>query len=247
MTTFTCGAIKSPYNPDDLIAEHIYPSARDLNLPDKLDLRSNLQGVRDQGSQGTCVAQSIACMKEWQEKTQVNLSEYMSPQFVYNNRSNYPSPGMYCSNAMKILNTLGCCTEYNYHYGTTEPIPKPAMDEALRYKVKSYAQITTLVGVQTALYKNGPCIVAFPAYNYGPQFWVKGANDKLIGGHCVTIVGYDKEKFIIRNSWGTKWNDGGYTYYPYSQFGSHWEIWTSIDDESPKPDPHPAECKCIII
>ena len=55
----------------------------------------------------------------------------------------------------------------------------------------------------------------------------------LLGGHCVTIVGYNKKEFIIRNSWGTGWNNGGYTTYPYNQFGVHWEIWTSIDDESP--------------
>jgi len=100
MTAYVCGALKSPYNPKVLIAEHIYPAARDLNLPEKIDLRTNLLGVRDQGSQGSCVAQSIACMKEWQEKTQVNLSEYMSPQFVYNNRTNYPDSGMYGSDAM---------------------------------------------------------------------------------------------------------------------------------------------------
>ncbi|ARF11711.1 papain family cysteine protease [Klosneuvirus KNV1] len=250
MTAYVCGALKSPYSPDDLVAEHIYPSARDLNLPEKLDLRSNLLGVRDQGSQGTCVAQSTACMKEWQEKTQVNLSEYLSPQFIYNNRSNYPVAGMYGRNAMDIINKLGCCTEYVYHYDTIEPkdkIPKVAIDEASRYKVNSYAQVSTITGVQTALYKNGPCIIIFPVYNYGSQFWVKGDKDVFIGGHCVTVVGYDKTGFILRNSWGIKWNDGGYTTYPYSQFGMHWEIWTSIDADSPKPDLHPVECKCEIL
>lgn len=250
MTTFTFGALKSPYSSDDLIAEHIYPSTRDLNLPEKLDLRTNLLGVRDQGSQGTCVAESVACMKEWQEKIQVNLNEYMSPQFIYNNRSSYPQAGMYCRDAMDIISTIGCCTEYNYNYGIIEPkanIPKVAIDEASRYKVKSYAQVTTISGVQTALYKNGPCIIAFPAYNHNAQFWIKGSKDIFLGGHCVTIVGYDKDQFILRNSWGTGWNNGGYTYYPYSQFGQHWEIWTSIDDNSPTPDHHPVTCKCVII
>ena len=32
------------------------------------------------------------------------------------------------------------------------------------------------------------------------------------GGHCVAIVGYTQDRFIIRNSWGTGWGDGGFAY-----------------------------------
>ena len=44
--------------------------------------------VRNQGIQGTCYAQSAACMKEWQEKHNYDNNEYFSPQFFYNLRSN---------------------------------------------------------------------------------------------------------------------------------------------------------------
>ena len=36
-------------------------------LPDTLDYRKDLQIIRNQGNQGTCYAQSAACIKEWQE------------------------------------------------------------------------------------------------------------------------------------------------------------------------------------
>ena len=55
-------------------------------LPNIVDYRNELQPVRNQGNQGTCYAQSAACMKEWQEKKDYNLNEYLSPQFFYNNR-----------------------------------------------------------------------------------------------------------------------------------------------------------------
>ncbi|QKF93587.1 peptidase C1a [Fadolivirus algeromassiliense] len=244
MTTYKCGALRSPHSDKDLIAEHIYPKTKDLSLPVILDLRPELLHVRDQGSQGSCVAQSTACMKEWQEKKDVQLGEYMSPQFIYNNRSNYPEEGMYGRNAMEIISTLGCCTEYTYHYGTIETndkIKQSAFDEAIKYKIKSYAKVNTIDTVKTALYKNGPCIILFPCYNYTAQFWIKNKPDEEESGHCVTIVGYNEEGFIIRNSWGKSWADGGYTMYPYEQFGIHWEIWTSIDDSSPIPDPHPSD------
>jgi hypothetical protein len=32
------------------------------------------------------------------------------------------------------------------------------------------------------------------------------------GGHAVSLVGYTKKGFIVRNSWGTDWGDGGFAY-----------------------------------
>ncbi len=47
-----------------------------------------------------------------------------------------------------------------------------------------------------------------------------------LGGHALLALGYDDDKqvFIVRNSWGKEFGDGGYCYIPYefftSQFGS---------------------------
>ncbi|MGE5255845.1 MAG: C1 family peptidase [Hyphomicrobiales bacterium] len=32
------------------------------------------------------------------------------------------------------------------------------------------------------------------------------------GGHAICVVGYTADRFIIRNSWGTNWGDGGFGY-----------------------------------
>jgi C1A family cysteine protease len=44
-----------------------------------------------------------------------------------------------------------------------------------------------------------------------------GVTDRLEGGHAVMAVGYedDEDRFIIRNSWGTDWGQGGYGTLPY--------------------------------
>jgi Papain family cysteine protease len=34
----------------------------------------------------------------------------------------------------------------------------------------------------------------------------------LSGGHAVSIVGYTKDRLIIRNSWGEEWGDKGFAY-----------------------------------
>ena len=49
-------------------------SIRDSNIqkeeiyPESLDLTCDLPPIRNQGEQGTCAAQTAACMKEYQEK-----------------------------------------------------------------------------------------------------------------------------------------------------------------------------------
>jgi C1A family cysteine protease len=44
------------------------------------------------------------------------------------------------------------------------------------------------------------------------------SREHMVGGHCVTCVGYDDETqmFTIRNSWGEEWGDKGHFYMPYA-------------------------------
>ena len=228
----------SPRDDRDWIAESIYPT--ETVFPKKLDLRNDLRDVRNQGSAGTCAAQSAACMKEWQEKQDINYTGYMSPQFIYNLREN-EGEGMYGRDVMRILSKIGVCYEYDYKYGTKESKEELTANndiiaKALNFKIKSYARINTIEATKKSLFRNGPCIICFPVYNQGIEMWKptkKG--EKIIGGHAMTIVGYTKKAFIIRNSWGEDWGDDGYCNYPFTQWGSHWEIWTTIDDKSIAP------------
>ena len=65
------------------------------------------------------------------------------------------------------------------------------------------------------------------------RMWFKESeSSEMQGGHAMTVVGYNEEGFIIRNTWGINWGDKGYCIYPYSDWGSHWEIWTTIDEKS---------------
>jgi hypothetical protein len=36
--------------------------------------------------------------------------------------------------------------------------------------------------------------------------------DTVRGGHAVALVGYTRDRFIVRNSWGTTWGDRGFGY-----------------------------------
>ena len=60
---YICNVNKSP---DDL-RDYIYIGNNDNYIPDILDYRKELNPIRNQGKQGTCYAQSVSCVKEWQE------------------------------------------------------------------------------------------------------------------------------------------------------------------------------------
>jgi C1A family cysteine protease len=225
--------LPSPDDDRDWIAESIY--VKNTKLPKIVDHRKDLFKIRDQGSQGSCAAQTAACIKEWQENKDVGFEEHMSPQFIYNNRENQNSEGMFARDVMSILSKFGSCSERDYPYGKIEKpeeINKEIYDKAKDYKIKSYAQVKTIEGVKKALYINGPCYIAFPVYNHSSRMWIPSIGDKRQGGHAMTIVGYNKKGFIIRNSWGKNWGNNGYCCYSYNDWGSHWEIWTTIDDKS---------------
>lgn len=208
--------------------------------PPVLDLKNQMFAVRDQGSQGSCAAMSGAAMKDWQEMTDVSMSEYMSPQFIYNNREDLSEEGMYMRNLMNILKILGTCRESMWAYGKITKPSQAAYNEALNYIVKGYASIDTIDELKQALYDNGPCVIAVPVYNYGARMWKQRTGDYFLGGHAMAIVGYNNEGFIIRNSWGDDWNGTGYTIFPYEDWGLQYEAWTTIDaDSNIKPDPNP--------
>lgn len=231
---------RSPIDKRDFIAEAIFPD--DVTIPKELDLRPYLTPVVNQGEQGTCSAQVAKCMKEYQElKLQGLKGEEgtMSAQFIYNLRSEPEYQGMTPRETMQILQKEGICRELIYPYGTIEYpdyMPTDAFSDASNFKIQHYAQLSTQEGVKKALVKNGVCYICFPVFNEGARMWKPQQGEQDMGGHAMAVVGYNSKGFIIRNSWGSRWGDNGYTTYPYEDWGCHWEIWTTIDKESAWPE-----------
>jgi len=223
---------RSPIDARDFMLESIYPIQVDLPL--EWDLRPNMQPIRDQGREGSCSAQTAAAMKEWQEKVDVGFNQYMSPQFIYNLRSDLSTEGMTPRDTMQILNKIGIVPEKVFPYGTMTRPSDAIISGASDYEIMGYSQINTLDSLKKALYANGPCYIAFPVYNpENMEFWKPDfQGQQMVGGHAVCLSGYLKDKFIIRNHWSAAWGDKGYTYYPFTEWGMHWECWTTIDAES---------------
>ena len=166
------GCIKSPQDDRDWKYEALpLLTATLVSLPKTFDLRPHLTPVRDQGVLGTCAAFSASCIKEYHEKIDnpSHFNGYMSPFSIYCNRVNKPQEGMHLRDVMKILNTQGTAREELFPYSNTEPktIPSPVVQDALRFKISGYAQISTIDAAKKALMISGPLLVAFPYYENG--------------------------------------------------------------------------------
>jgi len=223
----------SPKDDRDFLVSKVYASS--VVIPGIVDHRRKLLDIRNQGNQGTCAAQSAACMKEWQEGRDIGLQSHLSPQFVYNNRENKKSEGMYGRDVMRILSEVGIVLEREYPYRTKRKINKTLLARARRFTIAGYAKVNSIDELKRALIDNGPCYIAVPVYDDGIRMWKqKHLNQKQTGGHAMCLVGYNKDGFIIRNSWGTRWGNSGYCIFPYKDWGCQWEVWTTIDAKTAK-------------
>jgi cathepsin B len=89
----------------------------------------------------------------------------------------------------------------------------------LKYKCKAGTVVhpTSVSGIQTELYNNGPVEAAFTVYedffNYksGVYRHVSGGQ---AGGHAIKLLGYGVEGtdayWLCANSWGNSWGEKGF-------------------------------------
>lgn len=78
-----------------------------------------------------------------------------------------------------------------------------------------------LNAVKFAIHRYGCCIAGFQITSdwYTPVNGVlKGGNGSTLGGHAVTICGYDDGGVMIANSWGKEWAHEGKVYMPNDIF-----------------------------
>ena len=189
--------------------EHIYDIPDTLELPEEYDFRKYLSKILDQGSQPICVPCSLSTWINWR----VNLEDGstkdngVSLAQIFNNAGG-SSDGMTYKDALSYLRHKGVYTK-----------------TAGNIKIKEYAMIKNIVSLKDAIIANGPCFGALPVYDDTgyEKFWDK-KRGYLKGGHAVAVVGWTKEGFVIRNSWGTSFGKKGYTILPYNEFGTLLEL-----------------------
>ena len=198
-----------------------------------VDLRMYCSAIEDQGNLGSCTGNAVAGAIELLTKRAGRTLD-VSRLFIYyyerllEGTVNYDS-GAYIRDGIKATNRYGAPLESLWPYNISKFKTAPssvAINDAAKRKVRLYERATNFNACIDALNNGYPVIVGFDVYSSfvtntvsrtGMMPYPNTSRESLLGGHAVLLVGYNNatQRFIVRNSWGTKWGDKGYFYMPY--------------------------------
>lgn len=204
-------------------------------LPPTVSLRSQMPPVYDQGQLGSCTANSIGAILEFNQRKQKEADAATpSRLFIYYNEraiegTTSQDSGAEIRDGIKAVAQLGAPPETMWPYAITKFAQKPpakAYREAQKHEAVRYARVAqSQVALQTVLATGYPISFGFTVYESFEQR--VGSNgivpmptlrERTLGGHAVVAVGYKQIRgqlyFECRNSWGPGWADHGYFWMP---------------------------------
>lgn len=215
---------------------------------------------------GNCTANSGgACFRFESAQVLGNFSFDPSRLFLYYTTrllegTTSQDAGAYIRDVFKALNKTGVSTETSWPYiesHYTQNPPPNAYSEGLKNIAVTYAAVPqNATSIKQTLLNGGAISFGFDVFSSFQGSWehtggvmpIPIAGEQLLGGHAVTIIGWDDTKFgsthyLIQNSWGTAWGNGGKFWMPEAfLLGSHCsDFWVieSISQTSPTPTPTP--------
>lgn len=225
----------TPDLPDARDYMYSAPEAVLSKLPKKVDLRSKMPKIYDQGQLGSCTANAIGAAFEFGQLKQGQKDFMPSRLFIYYNERAMEGTvdtdsGAMIRDGMKSVANAGVCTEDTWPYDVSQFTTKPpgkAYTEAKKHQALVYRRVLgQLHQMQGCLAQGYPFVFGFSVYEsfMSPDVATTGKvplpprGEQLIGGHAVLAVGYDDaiQSFIVRNSWGTRWGVKGYCTMPYA-------------------------------
>jgi len=227
-----------PQLPDHRDYYHLFDKSKNKNV-NCVDLRDKCPPVYDQGHLGSCTANGIGFVFEFDMMKQHLKSFMPSRLFLYYNERDMEGTTGYDAGAnirdgIKSLNKQGICVETEWPYDISKFTDKPSeicyTDAKKNVSVKYKKIVQSIDQFKAALIEGFPVVFGFTVYQSFESNEVEKTgvvnmpfpNEPILGGHCVAIVGFiqDKKQFIVRNSWGSNWGAQGYCYFPYDYLDS---------------------------
>ena len=207
---------------------------RQPRLPRSVDLRPGCSPIEDQGALGSCTGNALAGAVEFLErKEHATRLVDVSRLFIYYNERAIEhtvseDSGAMIRDGIKTLVKHGVCAETSWPYVIARFARKPpagCYTEARKHQVTAYARLETVDEMRACLADGYPFVFGFTVYESFESAAVAKSGvapmprprERVLGGHAVVAVGYDdrSKRFVVRNSWGTRWGMKGYFTMPY--------------------------------
>lgn len=180
-------------------------------MPMKFSYRPFLSPVGNQGQDPYCVPFSLSVWLNWKKNSKLGfkLDNHVKYGDIYNSKKS-KGEGMTFQEAFDYLKSHGVRTDKGI------------------VKIAEAGYITSPLLLKAAILANGPCLGALPVYDSSQEMFWEKTQMKPEGYHAISIVGWTEKGYIIRNSWGTSFADGGYVVLPYEDANSFCELWTIL-------------------
>jgi len=185
------------------------------------DWRSYLPPVKNQGSCGSCYAFGSLVPVEaklYQRGDKTPLSEQQIVDCSSPHGNNGCNGGFMTNVYNYMLSAKGVASEASYAYNGKQN-GCGAGGKTHKGCIQRFMAVNNEAAMTDALHKVGPIAVAVQAGVRSFQMYSTGVyTDKACGAtgidHAVAVVGYGSQNgqnyYIVRNSWGTGWGEGGY-------------------------------------
>lgn len=190
--------------------EEVFAAPKNMGIPKEFSYKKYLPPVIDQGQYPTCVPCSLSTHINYliNIETGSEQDNKIDIHSIYDRKTTF-GEGMQFTDAFNILQKDGVKTKKG------------------NFKIGQPMRITNALALKFAIVANGPCVGALPVYNSSgvDEFW-NPKNGGLEGYHAVSIVGYNEDGVIIRNSWGKSYGTDGYAFLPNEHLNLFLEMWT---------------------
>lgn len=209
-----------------------------------VDLRASLPPVRDQGPRGTCAAFAVTAAHEFL-RGETAMPRDLAEEVLYwrcKQADGEAEPGTTFASASVAISTGGQPAEELWPY---DPLrddrtaaytpPVGAVDPAACFRAVLEPIEPALDAIKRSLQQGQVLVLGLwltdAFYNViNGEIRPPSEHDQLLDGHAVLVVGFREREvgegaFVVRNSWGPAWGEGGYGYLPYSHLNLGVEAW----------------------
>jgi len=232
------------------------------SLPYKVDFRKYCSPIENQGNIGSCTANAVANLVEYMENRSHGNYINGSRLFLYKVTRNLlgfkGDTGAYLRSTIGALKLFGLPPEKYWPYVEdqydVEPSPfvySLAQNfQSIKYvRLDDPHKLVTITKILDYIAKGFLVVGGFVVFSSierlidGCIIPVPNRRDRVLGGHAVFVVGYNRKlkipgantygAFLIKNSWGTNWGMNGYGWLPfqYYRWGLFRDLWTITSQE----------------